>query len=154
MSMPVELVEKWNAVAKLYEKKRAAMLPVLRLSQEHFGWITPEVEAAVAEFFETTPVHVREVVTFYELFRLAPEGKNQIRFCHTLACSLAGCEDILAYLKQKLGVEEGGTTADGKFTLHRAECLGACDIAPMMQVNADLYGPLTREKVDEVLSKS
>ena len=153
MSMPVELIEKWNAVAKLYEKKRAAMLPVLRLSQEHFGWITPEVEAAVAEFFETTPIHVREVVTFYELFRLKPEGKNQIRFCHTLSCTLAGAENVLAHLKQKLGIQEGETTPDGKFTLHRAECLGACDIAPMMQVNGDEYGPLTCEKVVEILKQ-
>jgi len=151
MSIPSELKSKWNAVTVKYEKKRAAMLPILRLAQEHYGYITPEVEQAVAEYLDTTPVHVREIVTFYELFRMKPEGKHQIRFCQTLSCTLAGCETVCAYLKEKLGINEGETTPDGKFTLHRAECLGACEIAPMMQVDADFYGPLTKGKIDEIL---
>ena len=151
MSIPAELKQKWDAASAKYEKKRAAMLPILRLSQEHYGYITPEVEQAAADYLETTPVHVREVVTFYELFRTKPEGKNEIRFCQTLSCTLAGCDDLLAYIKQKLGVEPGETTKDGKFTLHTAECLGACEIAPMMQVNKDFYGPLTKEKIDEII---
>ncbi len=151
MNIPSELKNKWDLVSAKYEKKRAAMLPILRLSQDHFGYITPEVELAVAEYLETTPVHVREVVTFYELFRRKKEGKNEIRFCRTLSCSLLGAEDLLAYLKQKLGVEPGQTTPDEKFTLHTAECLGACEIAPMMQVNGDFHGPLTKEKIDEIL---
>lgn len=151
MNIPKELKQKWDEVAAKYEKKRAAMLPVLRLAQEHYGFISPEVEEAVAQFIGTTPVHVREVVTFYELFRTKAEGKNQIRFCQTLSCTLAGSEDVFAYLKEKLGINEGETTPDGKFTLHRVECLGACEIAPMMQVNADFHGPLTKQKIDEIL---
>ena len=149
--LPAELKAKWEKAAAKYEKKRASMLPILRLAQEHFGYITPEVEFAAAEFLETTPVHVREIVTFYELFRTKPEGKNQIRFCQTLACTLAGSEELLDYIKQKLGVESGGTTKDGKFSFHTAECLGACEIAPMMQVNKDFHGPLTKQKIDEIL---
>ncbi|MBI4971635.1 MAG: NAD(P)H-dependent oxidoreductase subunit E [Candidatus Omnitrophica bacterium] len=148
--IPNDLKSKWDAAAVKYEKKRAAMLPILRLAQEHFGYITPDVEFAVAEYLETTPVHVREVVTFYELFRTKLEGKNQIRFCQTLSCVLGGSEELLEYIKTKLGIESGETTKDGKFTLHTAECLGACEMAPMMQVNKDFHGPLTKEKIDEI----
>lgn len=151
MNIPSELKIKWDAISAKYETRRAAMLPVLRLAQEHYGFISLEVEEAVAQFIGTTLVHVREVVTFYELFRTKPEGKNQIRFCQTLSCTLAGCENVFAYLKEKLRIDEGETTVDGKFTLHRVECLGACEIAPMMQVNADFHGPLTKQKIDEIL---
>ncbi|MBI4397637.1 MAG: NAD(P)H-dependent oxidoreductase subunit E, partial [Candidatus Omnitrophica bacterium] len=135
-----------------YEQKRAAMLPVLALVQEHYGYISPEAEQAVAEYFGTTPVHIHEVVTFYELFRTHPEGKHQIRFCRTLSCTLLGGVRAQKYLEEKLGIKPGETTKDGTWTLHEAECLGACEIAPMMQVDGDNYGPLDERKMDTILS--
>ena len=151
--IPADLKKKWDDKAALYEEKRAAMLPILRLTQEHYGFISAESEHAIAEYMGITPIHVREVVTFYDEFHNEKQGKNHIWLCHTLSCSLMGCDKMLEYLEQKLGIKAGETTPDGKFTLEKAECLGACEIAPMMRVNKDFYGPLTEKKIDEVLDK-
>ena len=134
-----------------YPDKRAALLPVLRLAQETFGWISPEVETHVAGLFGLSPAHVHEVVTFYTLFFRQPVGRHVLSVCHNLSCSLLGAEDALAYLQERLGIEPGETTPDGRVTLLRVECLCACEVAPMMQVDDEFVGPLTRETIDQVL---
>ncbi len=151
MEIPEELKKKWDEAVARYEEKRAALLPVLRLSQDHFGYISAEVEEAVAHYMGTTPVHIREVVTFYELFHTKPVGKNNIQFCHTLACNLNGCEPLIKQLKEKIGIKEGETSSDGKYSFSRAECLGACEMAPMMKINKDIYGPLDKDKLNEII---
>src|SRR3990170_516236 len=117
----------------LYPDKRGALLPVLHLAQEVYGYVSPEVEVYVAELFELSPAHVHEVVTFYTLFFQRPVGRHVISVCHNLSCSLRGAEDVVAYLEERLGVEAGETTVDGRITLLRVECLCACEAAPMMQ---------------------
>ncbi len=134
-----------------YPDKRAALLPVLRLAQETFGWISPEVETYVAGLFGLSPAHVHEVVTFYTLFFRQPVGRHVLSVCHNLSCSLLGAEELLAYLQERLGIEPGETTPDGRVTLLRVECLCACEVAPMMQVDDEFVGPLTRETIDRVL---
>jgi NADH-quinone oxidoreductase subunit E len=134
-----------------YPQPRAALLPVLRLAQETFGWISPEVETYVAGLFGLSPAHVHEVVTFYTLFFKKPVGRHVLAVCHNLSCALLGAEEVLAYLQERLGIEAGDTTPDGRVTLLRVECLCACEVAPMMQVDDDYVGPLTREAVDRVL---
>ncbi|HLE42758.1 MAG TPA: NADH-quinone oxidoreductase subunit NuoE [Methylomirabilota bacterium] len=136
-----------------YPDKRAALLPVLRLAQETFGWISPEVETHVAGLFGLSPAHVHEVVTFYTLFFRQPVGRHVLSVCHNLSCSLLGAEDVLAYLQERLGIEPGETTPDGRVTLLRVECLCACEVAPMMQVDDEFVGPLTRETIDRVLDR-
>jgi NADH-quinone oxidoreductase subunit E len=135
----------------LYPEPRAALLPVLRMAQEAFGHISPEAEAHVAELFALSPAHVHEVVTFYTLFFQRPVGRHVLSVCHNLTCTLVGAEDILAHLQARLGIEPGETTPDGRVTLLRVECLCACEIGPMMQVDDDYVGPLTRDRVDQVL---
>ncbi|MGH7263981.1 MAG: NADH-quinone oxidoreductase subunit NuoE [Candidatus Rokuibacteriota bacterium] len=135
----------------LYPEPRAALLPVLRMAQETFGHISPEAEAYVAELFDLSPAHVHEVVTFYTLFFQRPVGRHVLSVCHNLTCTLVGAEDILAYLQERLGIEPGETTPDGRVTLFRVECLCACEMAPMMQVDDDYMGPLTRARIDQVL---
>ena len=135
----------------LYPERQAALLPVLRMAQETFGYISLEVEGYVAELFELSPAHVHEVVTFYTLFFQRPVGRHVISVCHNLSCSLRGAEDVVAYLEERLGVEAGETTADGRVTLLRVECLCACEAAPMMQVDEAYVGPLDREGIDRVL---
>jgi NADH-quinone oxidoreductase E subunit len=135
----------------LYPERQAALLPVLRMAQETFGYISPEVEVYVAELFESPPAHVHEVVTFYTLFFQRPVGRHVIAVCHNLSCSLLGAEDIVTYLESRLGIETGETTADGRVTLLRVECLCACETAPMMQVDDRYVGPLDRAGVDRVL---
>ncbi len=134
-----------------YPDKRAALLPVLRLAQETFGWISSDVERYVATLFDLSPAHVHEVATFYTLFFKRPVGRHVVAVCHNLSCSLLGAEDVIAYLQERLGIEAGETTADGRVTLLRVECLCACEAAPMMQVDEDYVGPLTRETIDRVL---
>ena len=136
-----------------YEEKRAAVLPLLHLAQEAVGHVTPEIEEWVSRWTEVPVVHVREVVTFYSMFHQKPVGRHPIRFCTTTPCVLLGAEGVLNYLKKKLDVENGGTTHDGKFSLEEAECLCACEMAPMMQVDGKYYGNLDERKVDEILDK-
>jgi NADH-quinone oxidoreductase subunit E len=135
----------------LYPERQAALLPALRLAQEAFGYISPDVEVAVAELFELSPAHVHEVVTFYTLFFQRPVGRHVIAVCHNLSCSLRGAEDVVAYLEERLGITAGETTADGRVTLLRVECLCACEAAPMMQVDDQYVGPLDRAAVDRAL---
>jgi NADH-quinone oxidoreductase subunit E len=142
-----------RALQARYPEPRAALLPVLRMAQETFGWIAPEVEVYVASLFDLTPAHVHEVVTFYTLFFRQPVGRHILAVCHNLSCALRGAEDVLAYCQERLGIEPGETTADGRATLLRVECLCACELAPMMQVDDEYVGPLTREAIDRVLER-
>jgi NADH-quinone oxidoreductase E subunit len=137
----------------LYPAPRAALLPVLRMAQETFGYISPAVETYVAGLFDLSPAHVHEVVTFYTLFYRRPVGRHVLAVCHNLSCALAGAEDVLADLRARLGIEPGETTPDGRVTLLRVECLCACELAPMMQVDDDFVGPLDRATLDRVLAE-
>jgi NADH-quinone oxidoreductase subunit E len=135
----------------LYPERQAALLPVLRMAQDTFGFLSPATEVYVAELFEMSPAHVHEVVTFYTLFFQQPVGRHVISVCHNLSCSLRGAEDVVAYLQERLGVSAGETTPDGRVTLLRVECLCACEAAPMMQVDEEYVGPLDRGAIDRVL---
>jgi NADH-quinone oxidoreductase subunit E len=136
---------------RLYPDKRGALLPVLHLAQETFGWISLEVEEYVARLFDLSPAHVHEVVTFYTLYHQEPKGRHIIAVCHNLSCHLAGSKDILAHLRQRLGIDAGETTDDGRITLQSVECLCACEAAPMAQVDDRYELNLTPEKVDRIL---
>jgi NADH-quinone oxidoreductase subunit E len=135
----------------LYPDARGALLPVLHMAQETFGFISLETEEYVAALFGLSPAHVHEVVTFYTLYFREKPGRHVVSVCHNLSCALLGAEDVIAYLQERLGIEAGETTPDGRVTLFRVECLCACEVAPMMQVDDDYVGPLTREKIDQVL---
>lgn len=136
-----------------YDTKQALTLPLLRHAQEIHGYITPDIENMVADVLELPPVKIREVVSFYTLYHKKPVGKYRINVCRTMSCWLRGGEEITEYLKKKLGIEKGETTADGLITLDTVECLCVCEIAPMMSVNDRFVGPLTTEKVDEILGE-
>jgi NADH-quinone oxidoreductase subunit E len=135
----------------LYPDKRGALLPVLRLAQETFGYVSLEVEEYVAGLFDLSAAHVHEVVTFYTLLFQQPPGRHVVSVCHNLSCHLMGSKAIVQHLNQRLGVEVGETTADGRVTLLTVECLCACEQAPMMQVDDRYEGLLTPEKVDRIL---
>jgi NADH-quinone oxidoreductase subunit E len=146
-----EQLQRVRELQATYPDRRGALLPVLRLAQSTFGWVSPEVETYVAGLFGLSPAHVHEVATFYTLFFKQPVGRHVVAVCHNLSCSLLGAEDVLAHLQERLGIEAGETTPDGRVTLLRVECLCACEIAPMMQVDDEYVGPLTRARVDQVL---
>jgi NADH-quinone oxidoreductase E subunit len=135
----------------LYPDKRGALLPVLHLAQDAFGYISLEVEERVAALFGLTAAHVHEVVTFYTLYFQQPKGRHVVSVCHNLSCHLLGAKTIVDHLTQRLGVEVGATTPDGRVTLQSVECLCACEQAPMMQVDDRYLGNLTPAKVDLIL---
>ena len=135
----------------LYPDSRGALLPVLHMAQDTFGYLSLEVEEYVAGLFGLSAAHVHEVVTFYTLFFQQPKGRHLIAVCHNLSCHLAGATDILAHVKARLGIEPGETTEDGRFTFQSVECLCACEAAPMAQVDDRYELNLTREKIDRIL---
>ena len=113
-----------------------------------------ESEKAVADYLGIPIVHVREVISFYHLLRRKPQGKCHFSVCQTTSCALLGAEELIQYLQDKLGINPGETTPDGKFSFSVVECLGACEIAPVMQCNEEYVGTLTREKMDEIIGRS
>ena len=151
-AMISELKSEADQIVSRYERKRAAILPILRLFQERFGYITLEIEKQVAEYLEISLVDVREVVTFYTLLRQKPAGKTCVSVCRTLTCTLRGGWEILERVESRLGIKAGETTPDGKFSLESVECLGACELAPMVMVNDSYIGPVTKETVEQIIS--
>jgi NADH-quinone oxidoreductase subunit E len=135
----------------LYPDKRGALLPVLHMAQDTFGYISLEAEEYVAGLFDLSPAHVHEVVTFYTLYFQQPKGRHIVAICHNLSCTLAGAKDLLGHVKRRLGVEPGETTADGRVTLQSVECLCACEAAPMAQVDDRYELNLTPDKIDRIL---
>ena len=146
-----KIQEKIKEIAARYPQKEAAILPVLHIAQQEFGFISPEEEKQVAGILGIKPIRVREVVTFYTMLNREPVGKYHIQVCSNLSCSLLGAEKLIDYLKQKLGVAPGETTKDKKFTLSLVECLGACEQAPCMMVNFEYHGNLDKKKIDKIL---
>ena len=107
----------------------------------------------VAELLSITPIEVYEVATFYSMYNLKPVGKYMFEVCQTGPCMVRGCDDIIAYITEKLGIKPGETTTDGLFTLKTVECLGACGYAPMMQLGKFYREHLTKQRVDEIIEE-
>ena len=135
----------------LYPDRRGALLPVLHMAQDTFGWVSLEVQAYVAGLFDLSPAHVHEVVTFYTLYFQQPKGRHVVAVCHNLSCHLAGSRELPAHVKQRLGIDVGETTDDGRVTLQSVECLCACEAAPMAQVDDRYELNLTPAKMDRIL---
>ena len=134
-------------------KQKSALIPLLHLAQEEFGgWLSAETMDYVASLLSIESIEVYEVATFYSMFNLSPVGKHVLEVCQTGPCMLKGSDDIIGYIKSKLGIGVGETTADGMFTLKTVECLGACGYAPMMQMGMHYKEHLTRAKVDEIIA--
>ena len=135
-------------------KHKSALLPVLHLAQEEFGgWLDVPVMDYVAEILNITPIEVYEVATFYSMYNMKPVGKYLFEVCHTGPCMLRGSDQIIDYIKNKLGIKVGETTPDGMFTLKTVECLGACGYAPMMQLGKTYREHLTPQKIDAIIEQ-
>jgi NADH-quinone oxidoreductase E subunit len=146
-----ETKKKIEEIVSRYERKEAALLPVLHLVQHEMGFISSQEEKQVAELLGIRPIKVKEVVTFYTMINQEPVGRYHIQVCSNISCSLMGSGSLIEHLESKLGIEVGETTQDKRFTLSTVECLGACEQAPCMMINFDYYGNLNKEKIDEIL---
>jgi NADH-quinone oxidoreductase subunit E len=151
--------EKLNEVTKIVSrypegKQKSALLPVLHIAQDTFdGWLDVPVMDYVASLLNIEPIEVYEVASFYSMYNLKPVGKYVFEVCHTGPCMINGSDDITDYIKQKLNIKVGETTADKMFTLKTVECLGACGYAPMMQLGQNYREHLTKEKVDAIIEE-
>ncbi|MGG9971448.1 NADH-quinone oxidoreductase subunit NuoE [Ferruginibacter sp. SUN002] len=151
--------EKLNKVAEIISrypqgKQKSALLPVLHMAQDEFGgWLDVPVMDYVASLLSIEPIEVYEVASFYSMYNLKPVGKYLFEVCQTGPCMLNGSDNIIDYIKQKLNIGVGETTADGMFTLKTVECLGACGYAPMMQLGKFYREHLTKEKVDAIIEE-
>jgi NADH-quinone oxidoreductase subunit E len=118
-----------------YPRSRSATIPLLHLAQQQDGYVTNDAMAHIGELVGATSAEVYGTASFYEMFKFEPVGKYLINICGTMSCALMGAEDLIHHAEDRLGVKLGGTTADGNFTLERAECQAACTEAPCLQVN-------------------
>lgn len=132
-------------------RQKSAILPILHLVQEEYGWLSEALMDKVADVLSIKPIEVYEVATFYTMYNLKPVGKYKLEFCRTSCCCLRGAENIMDYTLDKLGVKIGEITSDRLFSVAAVECLGACGYAPMMQVGDDYIEHLTTESIDEFI---
>jgi NADH-quinone oxidoreductase E subunit len=133
--------------------KQAAILPVLHLAQKEWGYIPLEGLKQIAEMLDMPPARAAGVMSFYPMFHKAPVGKHVIQVCSTLSCALCGARQLLSHLKQKLKVDVGETTEDGRFTIEKSECLAACEGGPAVRVNDTLYRNATVERMERILEE-
>ena len=141
-----------EVIAK-HKESRGALIPVLHEAQEIYGYLPIEVQTMIAEGLNVPLSKVYGVVTFYAQFSLYPKGKYNIAVCLGTACYVKGSGDIIEKFKQKLGIDVGECTPDGKFSIEATRCIGACGLAPVLTVNDDVYGRLTVDDVDDILAK-
>ncbi|MGA0843431.1 MAG: NADH-quinone oxidoreductase subunit NuoE [Arenicellales bacterium] len=146
------VIEKVEAEAGKYPSRRAAVKSALRYAQAEHGWVTEEVVSAVAELLSLRPIEVFEVATFYDMFYTQPVGRHPIRVCTNVSCKLRGADRVVQSLCATLNVKLGEVTADGRFTVLEAECLGACGGAPMMAVGNDYHEDLDPDTVSTCLA--
>ena len=150
---PPEAKARIEKILARYPTKQAALLPVLWVAQETWGWISKEAAEEVARVLELSPAHVDGVLTFYTMYNLRPVGRNLLQFCTSISCHLAGAERLMERCTKRLGVQLEQTTPDGKFTVVEVECIAGCDRAPSMMVNDAYHEPMDERKLDALLDR-
>jgi len=140
-----------DEIIEKYKDQSGALIPVLHEAQNVFGYLPESVQIYIAEGLNVPLSEVYGVVTFYSLFSTEPRGKYVINVCLGTACYVKGSGKIMERLKKELGVEIGGTTEDGLFTLKGCRCLGACGLAPVLTINEQVHGRLTEDDVPSLV---
>lgn len=134
-----------------YTEAKENLIPILNEVQIKYGYIPKVAQLEIADYLKIALAEVYGVITFYSRFTLVPKGKYNVSICLGTACFVKGSREILERAKAKLGIEEGQTTKDGKFSLDTTRCVGACGLAPVFTINDEVYGKATVKKLDEVL---
>lgn len=145
--------EKLKNVIEKYKGTEGALIPVLHEAQDIFGYLPKEVQQKISDGLDIPMSEIYGVVTFYTQFSIYPKGQYQVAVCLGTACYVKGSGDIIERIKQRLGIDVGECTADGKFSLDATRCIGACGLAPVLTVNDEVYGRLTVDDVDDILAK-
>ncbi len=151
--LSAESRQKIESLKKVYETDQSALLPALHVAQADQGWLSEDTQREVAKILGLTPQAVRQVVTFYTMFHQKPVGRHMIQVCRNLSCSLLGGQRLQKQIQDKLGLEDGETTQDGRFTYVSVECLGSCGTAPVLMVNDRYYENVTPKLVERLLEE-
>ena len=142
-----------SEILKEFVQDKQNLITILNEVQEKYGYIPTDTQKEISEFLSIPMAEIYGVITFYSRFTLNPKGKYNISICLGTACFVKGSKEILERAKEKLGIDEGQTTADGMFSLDTTRCVGACGLAPVFTVNNEVYGKATVKKLDEVLDE-
>jgi NADP-reducing hydrogenase subunit HndA len=148
-----EQEQKLQEIIQKYKTTRGALIPVLHEAQEVYGYLPMSVQKKISEGLNIPLTEIYGVVTFYTQFSLKPKGKFKFNVCMGTACYVKGSGPILDKLKEKLGIEVGECSEDGKFSLDACRCIGACGLAPVIMVNEDVYGRLVPEDIEGIVEK-
>ena len=148
-----EILERARQLVSLYPEPRSALIPLCHLAQEQDGWLTPEAMRDIAGLVGVTPTEVYGTATFYDMLHTEPVGSHVVAVCTNIACLLNGAAELLEHAESTLGINAGGTTADGVVTLEEAECLADCDRTPCVQVNHRFVGAQTPESFDALMAE-
>lgn len=148
-----EEIQEIQAEFHRYEQKRAVCIEALKIVQRRRGWVSDDALRDVARHLEMTADELDAVATFYNFIYRKPVGRHVILVCDSVSCWIMGYDRILARLKERLGIGFGETTADGRFTLLPNVCLGACDHAPVMMIDEDLYLDVGPQMLDRILDQ-
>lgn len=149
----MEKDEYLNELFSQYKPVKDNLIQMLNEIQEHYGYVPMEAQKALSEFLNLPMAEIYGVVTFYSRFSLEPKGKYAISVCMGTACFVKGSQKIMDRLLERLKIEVGETTPDGKFTIEETRCVGACGLAPVFTVNGEVYGKATVQMLDQVLDK-
>ncbi|KSV58041.1 complex I 24 kDa subunit family protein [Acetivibrio ethanolgignens] len=141
-----------NIIAE-HKDEQGSLMPIMQKAQEIYGYLPIEVQKIISDKTGIPLEKIYGVATFYSQFALNPKGKNKISVCLGTACYVKGSGDIFNKLMEILGIENGGCTPDGRFSLEACRCIGACGLAPVLTVNDEVYGRLTVDDVADILSK-
>ena len=145
--------EKIEKILSKYEKDKSNLIQILNEVQETYGYIPEDVQLEISKYLGIEMAEIYGVITFYARFTLKPKGKYNRAVCLGTACFVKGSEKVLDRVKQKLGIDVGQTTKDGKFSIEATRCIGACGLAPVFTVNDEVYGKATPELVDKVIDE-
>lgn len=153
VSFKPETIKEFEGIAARYPVRRAALLPALWLATREFGWVSEEAMVAVSDLVGCSPAQVMEVAYFYTMYQKKKPGKYHLQVCQTLACMLAGSDEIKKTIEKVLNLKPGETTPDGKFSYQLVECLASCHTAPCLQVNDDYHENLTPESAEKLIDE-
>lgn len=153
MALAQKYADRIQAHFAKYPDKRSAVMPLLYIAQEEYGYVSQQGIEEVAALCEMDPTQVKSIAGFYTMYSEKPKGKFWLQVCTDLPCALRGADEFHKQLKEYLGVEEGGTTEDGMFTVEHVMCLAACDRAPMLQCNFHFHEDLNMDKVKALIEE-
>lgn len=149
--LPEKIKNTINGIRHQFPTEQALLIPLLHQIQNEYGWVSMESMKSAGEFLNLPLSKVREVASFYTMFKLEPQGKVDLQICTNISCWLNGADKLVACAEKRLGIHCGETTKDGKFTLSQVECLAACGTAPALMMNEDYYENVDVPQLNKIL---